>query len=202
MSTPARIQCLAYSRTGAIGKGLKLRGLELRTRHILRMCTPSLTLRANMSGRKERPGLGYLARSWEFAGFPLFPCNIWGHPPYLQSWTCRKAKIATLPPHVSFGGNPLLVGLKGNPTGNPKTCLKGGPNPKKPETTHESSLVNIGPRCSRASPYQKFRFRDVLQTEMNGGKACDVSLNQTAAWLSRSFLILCFGFWADHCIAS
>ncbi|CAJ1340233.1 unnamed protein product [Effrenium voratum] len=34
--------------------------------------------------------------------------------------------------------------------------------------------------CSRASPYQKFRFRDVLQTEMNGGKACDVSLNQTA----------------------
>lgn len=34
--------------------------------------------------------------------------------------------------------------------------------------------------CNRHSPYQKFRFRDVLQTEMNGGKACDVSLNQTA----------------------
>jgi len=34
--------------------------------------------------------------------------------------------------------------------------------------------------CSRASPYQKFRFRDVLQTEMNGGKPCDVDLNQTA----------------------
>jgi len=34
--------------------------------------------------------------------------------------------------------------------------------------------------CSHMSPYQKFRFRDVLQTEMNGGKVCDVDLNQTA----------------------
>lgn len=34
--------------------------------------------------------------------------------------------------------------------------------------------------CNRHTPYQKFRFRDVLQTEMNGGKPCDVSLNQTA----------------------
>ncbi|CAE7889731.1 SPON1, partial [Symbiodinium microadriaticum] len=34
--------------------------------------------------------------------------------------------------------------------------------------------------CSHLSPYQKFRFRDVLQTEMNGGKVCDVDLNQTA----------------------
>ena len=36
--------------------------------------------------------------------------------------------------------------------------------------------------CDRLTRYQKFRFRDVLQTEMNGGKPCDVSLNQTAAW--------------------
>lgn len=34
--------------------------------------------------------------------------------------------------------------------------------------------------CNRFSRYQKYRFRDVLQTPMNGGEACDVSLNQTA----------------------
>eukprot|EP00931_Biecheleriopsis_adriatica_P063577 TRINITY_DN3852_c0_g1_i1.p1 TRINITY_DN3852_c0_g1~~TRINITY_DN3852_c0_g1_i1.p1 ORF type:complete len:2026 (+),score=365.24 TRINITY_DN3852_c0_g1_i1:79-6078(+) len=34
--------------------------------------------------------------------------------------------------------------------------------------------------CHHVSPYQKYRFRDILQTEMNGGKPCDMDLNETA----------------------
>ena len=52
-----------------------------------------------------------------------------------------------------------------------------------PNGQQRSHKKQIRPRCNRHSPYQKFRFRDVLQTEMNGGKACDVSLNQTAVCL-------------------